>query len=86
MRGIGVVQDGFPFRDEDLARGAPRWWWGAARKAAYRDALAARVEAPADGTTVPGRDGRPRAGAHVATISEPFTGEHHGGPPDVPDR
>ena len=39
MQGIGVVQDGYPFTEEELERGAPRFWWSRSRKAAYHRAL-----------------------------------------------
>jgi len=42
MRGIGVVQDGFPFTHAELDRGVPRFWWSAGRKRAYAAALAGR--------------------------------------------
>jgi hypothetical protein len=43
MNAIGVVQDGFPFTDGELARGTPRFWWSAARRKAFAKALARRT-------------------------------------------
>ncbi len=42
MRGIGVIEDGQAFREAELDRGTPRFWWSAARKAAFASALARR--------------------------------------------
>ncbi|WP_137127064.1 hypothetical protein [Roseomonas sp. HF4] len=42
MTGIGVFQDGFPFTNEELERGTPRFWWSSARKQAFEKALARR--------------------------------------------
>lgn len=42
MRGIGVLEDGFVFTEAELERGAPRFWWGLRKRAAYDRALARR--------------------------------------------
>lgn len=42
MRGIGVLEDGYHFSEEALERGAPHFWWGPRKRAAYDRALARR--------------------------------------------
>ena len=42
MRGIGVLEDRFVFTEAELERGAPRFWWGPRRRAAYDRVLARR--------------------------------------------
>lgn len=42
MRGIGVLEGGHAFTEEEIARGRPRWWWGRGRRTAYERVLLER--------------------------------------------
>lgn len=64
MREFGEVEDGFTFSAADLARGAPRFWWGPRKRAAY-DRVLDRLGLPRrdasgeeDGTSADDRDDR----------------------------
>ncbi|NMJ40969.1 hypothetical protein GWK16_06940 [Roseomonas sp. JC162] len=48
MRGYGVVEDGFTFTEEEIARGSPRFWWGPRKRAAYDRVLARRGQSRQD--------------------------------------
>ena len=75
MRAIGLIEDGHAFLEPELARGTPRFWWSAARKAAYAAALArwkSQAEAPA--APAPAGAGAGIAAAAVASGAVPGTG------------
>ncbi len=49
MRGMGVLEDGYLFAEEDLERGTPRFWWGFRKRMAFDRALARRGLTRKDG-------------------------------------
>jgi hypothetical protein len=80
MRAIGVIEDGFAFTEAEIARGAPRFWWGARKRAAYQRVLDRRGIARRDeggdgdggsdsGSTADRRDGAAAGTAAAATVA-----------------